>query len=787
MASLLKTRIIEVLKGLEVYALTKTLQAIESDSSSNEKDTLVDVLMSDIVDIGMQIVLSRLQPSTLKLIIKNAHLDPENEEQSQAELEEHITAIGVREYLLNIEQKVLSGIIKDLGIESSPREIVVAELEEEVILSGLEYMLQRLPVLLLQKYYGKSLQIKSTSQKKQSLVEEIIRTIVAGYLSSIVPDNEIDSPRSAEKAARRRSSVSNKRHSIVVRRRSNEYSPSAEPSQILTLDPLDDAQPRALTYYECEEDDVPMESDIEVEDLAKEFGQSLSINQESTSEVVPEQTPEVAEDSLFEDIKNSEGPELVEDQAESKHEETEVDTTDIKNDEGRPSVDAIDASVASDDATVGAERIDVEVESDQDELNASMETSQDGADEMSIDVVTTEASVEPSQAEVHEAEAAEQKDESDHQQNHEEAQEESEDEEQAEGGVGIHAGISKKELESMLVKDLKSYMKEHGLNYNGRKVLLVKRILEHLEEQKSEQPEPEAESAQVEEKIPVEEVIEPVEEPKEEIVEEINHEEKHETIVEEVVPKSARKRGRPRKNPLPEEPVHEAPVPETPSTAKGTRRRRGAHEEEAEKEVKRSTAKKMPARSKSAQKRRKTARTSVSDEHDISELREEKSSPTKTADKPQEKSNLDSEDEESYEFDNKENENYEVVVPTPPRSKSKAMPTPKFAAFSQPYTPTSQDLRGILKSPMTPRTKRKSVTFHATVKNGSPLAVDAQAVQEPEATLIDVNSAVSVLQPVNINTANNAPEPKAVAPAKPSTLQKALHTLNKLRTGNLFS
>jgi hypothetical protein len=128
MASLLKTRIIEVLKGLEVYALTKTLQAIESDSSSNEKDTLVDVLMSDIVDIGLQIVLSRLQPSTLKLIIKNAHLDPENEEQSQAELEEHITAIGVREYLSNIEQKVLSGIIKDLGIESSPREIVVAEL-----------------------------------------------------------------------------------------------------------------------------------------------------------------------------------------------------------------------------------------------------------------------------------------------------------------------------------------------------------------------------------------------------------------------------------------------------------------------------------------------------------------------------------------------------------------------------------------------------------------------------------------------------------------------------------
>jgi hypothetical protein len=588
---------------------------------------------------------------------------------------------------------------------------------------------------------------RAHTEKKQSLVEEIIRTIVAGYLSSIVPDNEIDSPRSAEKAARR-SSVSNKRHSIVVRRRSNEYSPSAEPSQILTLDPLDDAQPRALTYYECEEDDVPMEMDIEVEDLAKEFGQSLSINQESTSEVVPEETPEskqtteVAEDSLFEDIKNSEGPELVEDQAESKHEETEVDTTDIKNDEGRPSVDAIDASVARDDATVGAERIDVEVESDQDELNASMETSQDGADEMSIDVVTTEASVEPSQAEVYEAEAAEQKDVSYHQQNHEEAQEESEDEEQAEGGVGIHAGISKKELESMLglfvckngfvslsfltvkktVKDLKSYMKEHGLNYNGRKVLLVKRILEHLEEQKSEQSGPEAESAQVEEKIPVEEVIEPVEEPKEAIVEEI----KHETVVEEIVPKSARKRGRPRKNPLPEEPVHEAPVPETPSTAKGTRRRRGAHEEEAEKEVKRSTAKKLPARSKSAQKRRKTARTSVSDEHDISELHEEKSSPTKTADKPQEKSNLDSEDEESYEFDNKENENYEIVVPTPPRSKSKAMPTPKFAAFSQPYTPTSQDLRGILKSPMTPRTKRKSVTFHATVKNGSPLAVDAQ-------------------------------------------------------------
>ncbi len=128
MASLLKTRIIEVLKGLEVYALTKTLQSIESDSSSHEKDTLVDVLMSDIMDIGLQIVLSRLQPGTLKLIIKNAHLDPENQEQSQAELEEHITAMGIREYLLELEQRAVSMIIKDLGIETSPREIVATEL-----------------------------------------------------------------------------------------------------------------------------------------------------------------------------------------------------------------------------------------------------------------------------------------------------------------------------------------------------------------------------------------------------------------------------------------------------------------------------------------------------------------------------------------------------------------------------------------------------------------------------------------------------------------------------------
>lgn len=128
MASLLKTRIIAVLKGLEVYALTKTLQAIESDSSGKEKDTLVDVLMSDIVDIGLQIVLSRLQPPTLKLLLKSANLGIENEEQSQTDLEEHITATGVREYLSNIEQKVLSAIIKDLGIESSPREIVAAEL-----------------------------------------------------------------------------------------------------------------------------------------------------------------------------------------------------------------------------------------------------------------------------------------------------------------------------------------------------------------------------------------------------------------------------------------------------------------------------------------------------------------------------------------------------------------------------------------------------------------------------------------------------------------------------------
>ncbi len=286
------------------------------------------------------------------------------------------------------------------------------------------------------------------------------------------------------------------------------------------------------------------------------------------------------------------------------------------------------------------------------------------------------------------------------------------------------------------MKDLKSYMKEHGLNYNGRKALLVKRILEHLEEQQNEQQEEQAESAQDEEKIIVEEEIKPVEEVKEEIVEEVKQEEKHEAVVEEVVPKSARKRGRPRKNPLPEEQVHEAPVPETPSTAKGTRRRRGAHEEDAEKEVKRSTAKKMPARSKSAQKRRKNARTSMSDEHDISELREEKSSPTKTADKPETKANLDSEDEESYEFDNKENENYEIVVPTPPRSKARAsMPMPKLTAFAQPYTPSS-DLKSILKSPMTPRTKRKSVTFHATVKSGSPLPIAAQVSQSQVVTRV---------------------------------------------------
>lgn len=560
-----------------------------------------------------------------------------------------------------------------------------------------------------------------------------------------MPDNDVDSPRSAEKAARRRSSVSNKRHSIVMRRRSNEYSPSAQPAQILSLDALNDAQPRALTYYECEEEDVPMESDSEVEDLAKELGQSLSINQEDAAEAeLPEseQTIEGADEITFEGEASTAVNRPTEVQAESTQEQIqdlEADTTEPNNAEDRLSVNEIDASVASDDATVGAERVEVE----SDELNASMETSQDGADDMDIDIITTEASVEPSQAEVHEPEAAEQKDESDQHQNHEEAQEESEDEEKAEGGIGIRAGISKKELEAMLgkslnricfasvfngqktVKDLKSYMKEHGLNYNGRKVLLVKRILEHLEEQKSEQTEPEAESALVEEKIPVEEETKAAEEPKEEVIEVITHEEKHETVVEEVVPKSARKRGRPRKNPLPEESAHEAPVPETPSTAKGTRRRRGAHEEEAEKEVKRSTAKKMPARSKSAQKRRKAGVTSMSDEHDLSELREEKSSPTKTAETPQAKSNMDSEDEDSYDFDNKENENYEIVVPTPPRSKGTA-PIPKLAAFSQPYTP-SQDVRSILKSPMTPRTKRKSVTFHATVKCGSPLAaVEAQ-------------------------------------------------------------
>lgn len=182
MASLLKTRIIEVLKGLEVYALTKTLQSIESDSSSHEKDTLVDVLMSDIMDIGLQIVLSRLQPGTLKLIIKNAHLDPENQEQSQAELEEHITAMGIREYLLELEQRAVSMIIKDLGIETSPREIVATELGKSYRASshlsmltsrcrgrsnsfGPRIYVAETPRACIAKYYCKSLQIKSTSRK----------------------------------------------------------------------------------------------------------------------------------------------------------------------------------------------------------------------------------------------------------------------------------------------------------------------------------------------------------------------------------------------------------------------------------------------------------------------------------------------------------------------------------------------------------------------------------------------------------------------------------------------
>ncbi len=127
MASSLKTRISEVLKSLEVYDLLKTLQAIESDSSSSEKETLVDILMSDIIDIGLQLVLSRLRPSTLKLFIKNANLDP-NEEQCQADLEEQIAAAGVKDYLMGVENRIILAIVKDLGIGASPRDIMAMEL-----------------------------------------------------------------------------------------------------------------------------------------------------------------------------------------------------------------------------------------------------------------------------------------------------------------------------------------------------------------------------------------------------------------------------------------------------------------------------------------------------------------------------------------------------------------------------------------------------------------------------------------------------------------------------------
>ena len=113
--------------GLEVYALTKTLQAIESNPSSSDKEILVDILMSDIIDIGLQLVLSRLRPSTLKLIIEDAHLDPK-EEQSQLELEEQIAAAGVRDYLLRVEHRIILAIIKDLGIETSQHDIMAMEL-----------------------------------------------------------------------------------------------------------------------------------------------------------------------------------------------------------------------------------------------------------------------------------------------------------------------------------------------------------------------------------------------------------------------------------------------------------------------------------------------------------------------------------------------------------------------------------------------------------------------------------------------------------------------------------
>ena len=290
------------------------------------------------------------------------------------------------------------------------------------------------------------------------MVETIIKTVVAGYLSSIVPDNDFDSPKSAEKAAKRRSSVSNKRDSIVVRRRSGEYSPSAQRDQISAS--LDNAQPRALTYFDCE-DDVPMENDddeIDLEDLTKDFRECLSLNQDSCQIAIPSETVSDIHDSTHTlDNYGHEASSVADNESLPSQQEEQSEhfaLTEVTES------DPVDASVASDDATIGAEGVEGEVEAAQDELNASMETSLDendatiGADEMCIDVVTTEASAESSQAEIRETEEKTEVDRTNHDEDHDEA----EDEEISEGGVSIHGGISKRELEAMLGKHKQRFL-----------------------------------------------------------------------------------------------------------------------------------------------------------------------------------------------------------------------------------------------------------------------------------------------------------------------------------------
>jgi hypothetical protein len=158
----IRKRIESGLNQLSPYLLKKTLQALDLDETSAlEKAELIQLLMNEILEAGIQGLFNRLQRQTLKaaLVKFNISVPPDSElEESQIQLEQIFLQQTLQEAFAQCGDDLLSLFCADLKIV--PQHMAI-ELEEEVLLTGLEWVLESQTVTIL-KNYAKTFGIAKT-------------------------------------------------------------------------------------------------------------------------------------------------------------------------------------------------------------------------------------------------------------------------------------------------------------------------------------------------------------------------------------------------------------------------------------------------------------------------------------------------------------------------------------------------------------------------------------------------------------------------------------------------